>query len=306
MTKTTEKYICCHCGEELNSSEFYKSDSKFYHNSKLPICKDCFIREFGNYLNIYHSSKKAMQRMCMAFDVYFEEDLFDSCDNSNDERVIGNYFRKLNMNQHKGKTFDATIEKGDILLSGDRKPVKENRSAMLDQYGNEQEEEINPADIERWGVGLSATDYENLNNHYKYLKSANTHCDSNQEIFISDLCYAKMQQLRCVRDGDMDNFKKMGDYYNSTFQKSGLKVANDSEANSDDCLGLWVSRISQYTPEEYYKNRTLYKDHDGIGDYYKRFVLRPLRNLQHGTTERDSEFYVKDVDEDEIPDADSD
>ena len=306
MAKNTEKYICCHCGELLDSSEFYKSDSKFYQNSKLPICKDCFSREFGNYLNNYHSSKKAMQRMCMAFDVYFNDDLFDSCDNTNDERVIGNYFRKLNMNQYKGKTFDTTIENGEILLSGDRKPVKENRAVTVDQYGNEQEDEINPADVERWGVGLSATDYENLNNHYKYLKSANTHCDSNQEIFISDLCYAKMQQLRCVRDGDMDNFKKMGDYYNSTFKKSGLKIANDSEANSDDCLGLWVSRISQFTPEEYYKNKKLYKDHDSIGDYFERFVLRPLRNLQYGTAERDTEFYVKDVDEDDIPDADSD
>ena len=41
--------------------------------------------------------------------------------------------------------------------------------------------------------------------------------------------------------------------------------------------------------------KTLYKDFDGIGDYFKRYVLRPLRNLQLGTTERDKEFIALSV-----------
>lgn len=306
MPKSVEKCVCCSCGEPKNSIHFYKSNSEFYSEGALPICKECFSRKFGQYAAEYHSNKKAMQRMCMAFDIYFNEDLFDKCD-TNDDTVVGKYFRQLNMNQNKGKTFDTTIENGDFSLSGDRKQPKEKRVAVVDQYGNEDDEseEINPEDIERWGVGLMPIDYENLNNHYKFLKSANSHCDSNQEIFISDLCYAKMQQLKCVREGDMENFKKMGEYYNSTFVKSGLKVAADAEANSDDCLGVWNSRISQYTPEEYYKNKQLYSDHDGFMDYIKRFLLRPLRNLQYGTTERDKEFYVKDGDDDEYIDADT-
>lgn len=306
MPKSVEKYVCCSCGEQKNSTHFYKSNSEFYSEGFLPICKECFSRKFGQYAAEYHSNKKAMQRMCMAFDIYFNEDLFDKCDTS-DDTVVGKYFRQLNMNQNKGKTFDATIENGDFSLSGDRKQSKEKRVAVVDQYGNEDDEadEINPEDIRKWGVGLMPIDYENLNNHYKFLKSANSHCDSNQEIFISDLCYAKMQQLKCVREGDMENFKKMGEYYNSTFVKSGLKVVADAEANSDDCLGVWNSRISQYTPEEYYKNKQLYSDHDGFMDYIKRFLLRPLRNLQYGTTERDKEFYVKDGDDDEYIDSDT-
>lgn len=305
MPKSVEKRVCCSCGEPKNSTHFYKSYSEFYSNGVLPICKECFSRKFGQYAAEYHSNKKAMQRMCMAFDIYFNEDLFDKCD-TNDDTVVGNYFRKLNMAQYKGKTFDTTIKDGDFSLSGDRKQPKEKRVAIVDEYGNEDNnEEINPEDIEKWGVGLLPIDYENLNNHYKYLKSANPHCDSNQEIFINDLCYAKMQQLKCVREGDMENFKKMGEYYNSTFVKSGLKIAGDAEANSDDCLGVWTSRISQYTPEEYYKNKQLYSDHDGFMDYIKRFLLRPLRNLQYGTTDRDTEFYVKDGDDDEYIDTDT-
>lgn len=306
MPKSVEKHVCCLCSDSLNSTQFYKSYSAFYYEGHLPICKTCFARKFGQYAAEYHSNKKAMQRMCMAFDIYFDEDLFDKCD-TNDDTVVGNYFRKLNMKQNIGKTFENTINDGGFVLSGDRKSTKDNiRIVTVDEYGNEQEgtEEVSLEDVERWGVGLEPIDYVNLNNHYKYLKNANPHCDSNQEIFIDDLCYAKMQQLKCVRNGEMDGYKKMGEYYNATFIKSGLKVSNDAESNGDDCLGMWLSRISQYTPEEYYKNKKLYTDHDGIKDYFERFVLRPLRNLQHGTQDRDREFYVKDGDVNEFDDTD--
>lgn len=309
MPKSVEKYVCCSCGEPKSFTQFYKTSSGFYSAGILPICKKCFSSKFGIYAAEYHSNKKAMQRMCMAFDVYFDEDLFDQCD-VKDDAVIGKYFRQLNMQQNKGKTFDTSIDNGTFSLSGERKGAmsSDKRVVVVDEYGNEQDDEdkVKPEDVARWGDGLMPIDYENLNNHYKFLKSANTHCDSNQEIFISDLCYAKMQQLKCVRAGDMDNFKKMGEYYNSTFIKSGLKVASEAEANSDDVLGVWNVRISQYTPEEYYKNKKLYSDHDSLKDYVERFLLRPLRNLQYGTTERDKEFYVKDGDDDEYIDADTD
>ena len=39
---------------------------------------------------------------------------------------------------------------------------------------------------------------------------------------------------------------------------------------------------------------------DGIGEYFSRFVLRPLKNLVLGTTERDKEYCVKDGDDDGV------
>ena len=98
MPKAENKRICCSCGESLYESDFYKSYSDFYYDSRLPICKKCFTRRFFEYSKDYKSSKMAMQRMCMAFDIYFNEKEFDSCD-IDDNTVIGNYFRRLNMAQ---------------------------------------------------------------------------------------------------------------------------------------------------------------------------------------------------------------
>lgn len=298
MPKTAVKYVCCHCGEALPEDQFYKSYSQFYINKHLPICKDCFNRIVKLLLEneTYKSSKKAMQRMCMAFDIYFDEDLFDKCDTHEDIYVaVGNYMKRLNLKNYAGKTFETTLQKGEIL-SGDRKPVKEKRVAIVDQYGNESDEsqKINPKDIEKWGAGLEPEDYNSLNSHYKYLKASNPDCDSNQEIFINDLCYIKMQQMKAMRDGRVDDFNKLTESYRKSFAQACLKVVRDANATEDTLIGVNAEMIERYTPAEYYKDKSLYRDFDGIGDYMQRFVLRPLRNLMHGTKDRDFEFYVKD------------
>ena len=298
MPSKDSKCVCCSCGEPLALTKFYKSNSVFYADGHLPICKECFSSKFGHFAAEYHSNKMAMQRMCMTFDIYFNEAAFDSCD-TDDSTVLGNYFRKLNLSQHKGKTFEDSIKEG-FDLSGDRKPVKETPEVVNvdnDDEENENADMIDPADIEKWGAGLEPTDYTILNSHYRLLSSSNPQCDGNAEIFIIDLCYTKMQQMKAVRESRVDDYKKLTESYIKSFTQAGLKTVKDTNAMEDFTIGVNAETIEKYTPAEYYKNRSLYKDHDNIGDYIERFLLRPLRNLMRGTKDRDAEFFVKDEEE---------
>lgn len=291
------KQTCCVCLNDLPIRQFYKSASDFYASGYLPICKTCFGLKYDFYNHQYQSTKKAMQRLCMAFDIYFDEDLFDACDEG--DSTVGNYIKKLNLAQHRSKTFEDTLENNPgNLFSGDRKPVVESRVAIVDQYGNEQVGDVSKKSVEKWGVGFDPVDYEILDSHYKFLKGANPNCDSNQEIFILDLCYTKMQQMKAVRGGAVDDYSKLTETYRKLFQQAGLKTTKDEMKTADDCWSAWVDNVSQYTPEEYYKDKELYKDFDGLGDYYERFAVRPLRNLQLGTSDRDFEFFVHEDDED--------
>lgn len=296
MPKTVDKCLCCSCGESLAMTKFYNTISRFYTNGVLPICKECFNRKFTEYAKLYQSNKKAIQRMCMAFDVYYSEELFDSCD-TKDEAVVGRYFRKLNMLQYKNKTFEDTLDSGLFELSGDRKRIKGKRVAIVDEYDNVQEEtaedNINKKDIEKWGIGFDLLDYEVLNSHYKVLKKANPNMDDNQEIFITDLCYAKMQQMKALRENRVDDYNKLTENYRKTFQQSGIKIVKDTSVTDDFTLGVNAEVIERYTPVEYYKDKSLFKDHDNIGDYVSRFLFRPLKNLMYGTNDRDFEYYVK-------------
>ena len=87
---------------------------------------------------------------------------------------------------------------------------------------------------------------------------------------------------------------KIMDQYSKTFTKAGLSTIQEIDNSANECLGVTLATISQYTPEEYYKDKELYKDYDKIGEYFDRFVKRPLRNLMTGTTDRDTEYFVKD------------
>ena len=255
----------------------------------MPICKSCFEQKFKIYREEYQSSKQAFKRLCMAYDLYYNDDMFDSCDD--DDTLIGKYFRKLNMKQCNGKTFDTTIKEGFDFFENKVVP----KQTVVEE--DDDAEPIDPADIEKWGAGLEPTDYDILNSHYRLLSNSNPKCDGNAEIFIIDLCYTKMQQMKAVRESRVDDYKKLTESYIKSFTQAGLKTVKDTNAMEDFTIGVSAETIEKYTPAEYYKNRSLYKDHDNIGDYITRFLLRPLRNLMQGTKDRDAEFFVKDEEE---------
>ena len=59
-------------------------------------------------------------------------------------------------------------------------------------------------------------------------------------------------------------------------------------------FGMFIKDIEKYTPAEFYKDKLLYNDHDGIGSYASRFIFRPLKNLLTGSKELDKEFNLSD------------
>lgn len=293
MAKKPAEYKCCQCNNHFDSlTQFYKTYSEIYtETGSLPICKDCFLKLFNSYSEKYGDIKKAMQRICMAFDLYYSESLFDGC--CKDGNVeIGNYMKRLNMVQYKGKTFDTTIAEG---FDFNKRKVKKEPEKPTQESAIEQKEPTIPKSyIKRWGNGFEPDEYEYLNSHYTYLKEANPNCDSNQEIFITDLCVTKLQQMQAVRDKNIDNYNKLTELYRKLFQQAGLKTVKESTTSAEDCWASWTSIISRQAPEEYYKDKQLYKDMDGLDDYFKRHVGRPVNNLQLGTTDRDYEYFVGD------------
>lgn len=281
-------HVCCRCGSLLPTTSFYKTISDTFGGiGHLPICKTCLNDLYKKYKIQYMNPVRAIWRICMTFDLYFDERIAQSCTN-NDQAVIGDYYKKLNLGQCRGKTFDTNIEEGVFERAEQAVEIPDDIPPEIPA------QIIDPQLVEKWGEGLQYIDYLELEKHYKYLKSANPNGDNNQEIFIIDLCYTKMQQMKAVREGRVDDYNKLTESYRKSFQQAGLKTVRDPNMTEGFLLGVNAETIEKYTPAEYYKNKALYKDYDGIGDYIDRFMLRPLRNLMHGTTDRDTEFYVKD------------
>lgn len=293
VDKENYKHSCSMCGEKYRTEKsFFSASVPIYQSDhRLPVCKFCANELFRNLIGKYKGDcRRAVKRFCMMFDLYYSENIYNTAMDKSNNVALGNYLRLLNMTQYSGKSFEDTLKDGFSMVEdlSQKKMDDESESFTIKEYV------ITRDDLIRWGEGLEAVDYKTMNDHYKFLKDANPNCDSNQEIFISDLCYTKMQQMRAVRLGRTDDYNKLTESYRKTFQQAGLKTTRDSSATEDFSLGVNIEMIERYTPAEYYKDKKLYEDFDGIGDYIRRFLLRPLRNLMHGTTDRDHEFYVRD------------
>lgn len=292
MPKTTiipdGVHRCCRCGKPLNEKEFYKSYSDlFLELGRFPVCKECLNEIFDEYSARYSSQKVGMQRLCMAFDIYYNEALYETCA-SDVTNVLGNYLKKFNLSNYRNKTFDDTLKEG--FSFGLEKGKKKKKGQEEPEIGDIADSE----DIERWGEGFSLADYRELNKHYKKLKKQNPNCDSNQEIFLDELCLIKMLQKKAAREFKADDVARMSEQYRKAFEKAGLKTVRDTSEAENFTIGVSIETIEQFTPAEYYKNKGKYADFDSLGEYILRHMLRPLRNLQHGSVDRDHEFYISD------------
>lgn len=290
-----EMYTCCRCQESLDlAKDYYRLNSSLYNGTRhMPVCKSCLGKIVDGYIRKYGNRREAMKRMCMAFDVYYNDDVFTSVED--DDAFIGQYFKRLGMSQCKGKTFDNSLDEG-IKFAGmtfDLKSKKMREKLEAEEEANK----ISAEDIKKWGAGFDPEDYAEMNRHYALLKAANPRADGNQENYIMDCCRIKMHQLKASREGDMDVFQKMTELYTKNYKNGNLKSAGDSAIAEDFVYGVTVEQIEQFTPAEYYKGKELYRDFDNIGDYFQRMVVRPIKNILFGTKDKDPEFYVKDEDD---------
>ena len=283
-------YSCHKCGLTTEDPKgFYRSNSTTYGiNGYMPICKDCLALLYNRYLRMYESVYLSIKRICMIYDIYYSDSIVDACYKNNASPTISDYMRRVNnMSQYKGKTFEDALREGFFF------DMKEPSTIPSDK-------EVEPVSTipdsvkARWGSGLADEDYKALEEHYRYLKKANPDCDSNQEIFIMDLCQTKMQQTNAMKGGRTDDYIKLTESYRKTFTQAGLKTARESTNEEEFSIGVNAQTIEQYTPAEYYKNKERHKDFDGLGEYFTRFLTRPLKNLMFSTSDRDSEYYVKD------------
>lgn len=290
-------YYCTACGKSYTKQDtnFCKSLSPLFANNGgfVHICKKCTDKYFYNLVDFFSGNEeKAMDRMCQLFDWYYSDEIFAATRKiSADRSRVCAYPAKANLPQYeaRNKTYADTIADRSNNVISSVEELEEIRA---------EGQNITKAMFERWGQ-VSTEDIVALEDHYKMLKKQNPNCDNNQEIFIKDLCYTKLLQLKAFRDSNSTDFEKYTKLYRDTFKQAGLKTVQETDASNEEAFGVTLAVISQYTPEEYYKDKSLYKDFDNIGDYFRRFVLRPIKNLIFGGNERDEEYCVRDDEKDE-------
>lgn len=279
MIDQDEYYTCCYCGRHKKLSDFQSISSDIYvATGTLPICKNCAKNLFQFWDDQLMSSRLAMQRFCMAFDIYYHDRIFEDAE-SGSGALVTNYLKIVSTKAYKGKSFTDSLVEGFIFAPEDAASIQDNL--------------INSNDVKMWGKGFTAEEYEVLNEHYELLKKSNENLASNQIIYINDLCKTHLLKCQALEMKDYKAYNECSSQYMKLFKEAGLSLKTVDTLSENDTWGTMIERVQKYTPSEYYKNHALYNDYDKFGDYMQRFVFRPIKNLITGDAERDPEFNIE-------------
>lgn len=204
MAKTTKSKVeCFNCNKEYVDTNYYKSSSIFYSNiGKIPYCKQCIEKLYQHYYEKYTNEgcltpeRNSVKRLCMAFNIYYSDDAFNSAINSAKKREMnispmGAYMKMVQLSQYKGKSYDDTVsdeEKEDFVanISGG---ISDSRT-------------VDAKTMKFFGVGFTDEDYEFLQEQYSDWTARHECKTKAQEEVFKDICFNRLQNLKALRMGE--------------------------------------------------------------------------------------------------------
>ena len=228
MAKTTkEKIECFNCRKEYVETNYYNTFSKFY-TGKLPYCKQCVEKFYQEYYNKYINEgcltpeRNAVKRLCMAFDIYYSNDVFNSAMNGVKKRDInispmGAYMKMIQLSQYKGKSYDNTI-------------ADEEKEEFVANIASVEAPKADAKTIKFFGAGFTDEDYEFLQEQYSdWITRHECQTKAQEEVF-KRICFKQLEILKATRLGE--DTKNLDD----TFQKLLDTAKLQPKQNSGDTM----------------------------------------------------------------------
>lgn len=308
IVESDDVYRCSCCGHKYKKQDgnFNVSKSPIFHgnNGYLTICKKCIAALYEKYIDFFDKDEDAaMERICQITDMYVDDAAWDSSRiGASDKTRMGKYIQKLNLAQSNGTTYSDTLirrfEEERVREEEERVREEEERARIEQEAA-----QVPPADEtdnipdevkHRFGPGFSANDYEVLQYEYddwaeKYGKAI----DKRQEELYVSICYMKLSLRQGIQSG-LQGVGTLANSYKSFIEAATTEIEDRKrreEAQTElKPLGVWIREIEAHTPAEYFKDKKIYSDYDGLKEYIGRFMLRPLRNLLTGSKDMDKEF----------------
>ena len=280
-----ELHYCQHCGKRIDKKNFFGSKSVFF-NEKLPMCKSCIRILYERYCSKYKSNmesypeKCAVRRICMAFDVYYSDDLFESAlkrqrAKDADESLVLSYLSICQLNQYNRKRYDDTIlEEGGWSI-----PKIEAPPAVISEKT-----------VKFFGAGFSNEDYAFLQDQYHDWITRHECNTKVQEEIFKQLCFIQLDILKANRENK--DTKDLTLTFQKLLESAKLQPKqNSSETISDaqtfgTLIDKWENEkpIPEVDPE--------LKDVDKIAVYIDTFFkghLAKMMGLKNGL----SNLYTK-------------
>jgi hypothetical protein len=262
----------------------------------------------------------AIERACLHWDVYVNENILASTRSDDPVTRFHEIVRMGNLNQSRNRTYDDRLAELDAKRDShfvDSPALITSEPVMVEQAVPEpipvmpdpvyEIEEPDDAEVpkdtprgvsdrikNRWWPGFSDDDYKYLETEYNSLRADIPINDHIMEDNVRQLCVLNLFMIENMRNGNADALIKLSKEYQAKlkFIKNELSAKKESDL-SESSFGLFLREIEQHTPAEYFQDKKLYADADGLGTYFDRFIARATNNIMTDTNVPDPEYSVE-------------
>ena len=276
------RYVCIGCRRSYTKqrTNFQTAQSLLYrgNNYYLPWCNRCVDTEFERLKNDYGlSDKEATKRLCSKFDMYWNEELFNSMPASipSSSSVPRQYLRRTNLQQHAGKTFDDTISEEAAKRAAQAQATYLNLEETQTQNTPNVPDEL----IQKWGPDRPHASYFDLQKRYDELTGGRP-VDAATDLLVKQACLSSYEIDQLQKDGKP--FEKQQASLVNILGSLNLKPsqikADERDSGLDSMpLGVGIQRWEQTRPIPEVDDS--WKDVDGIKKYLNVWFLGTLCNM---------------------------
>jgi len=247
-TEQNGRFCCCRCTRDYTRQKgyFYASQSPLWraNNGYLPVCRNCVDEIYLNYRQSLGNEHDALHRLCMKFDIYWSEDVYEYALQINGATTLMSaYISRSNLKQYLNKTYDDTL----------REEAEERRriESGMDAPDKPEELVVTQVDINIWGPGYTADFYASLNRRYSLWTNDAKDLTPAEQSLYRQICLLEELIARGGAKGEpIDKYiSKLNDLLGSMGIKPSqqkLDVADDDIDNTP--LGVWAYRLENEEP----------------------------------------------------------
>lgn len=275
------RLTCSRCGRQIDIIDLYKTTSPFYDTyKKIPFCKDCLDDLYQEYYDKYSKQgynmpeRKAVERICMALDIYFKESLFQTAmsqyEKTPETPLIMLYIRTARVGRNYQRTYDDTIK--------DRFEVSKEEKEIKSIYDEDDEDfDIRVKEGQKiFGQGYERSDYIFLYDQYSDWTARHECGTKSQEELFKNICLTQLSLNKAQKTNNVSEIKQLNDAYIKLLDSAKLQPkqnAGDTTADNQT-LGTLIDKWENTRPIPEVDEEL--RDVDKIGKYISTFFFGHL------------------------------
>lgn len=304
-TKSGASITTCYCRKcmrDLIPDNFYDAVDLYQidSNGKFSVCKDCVQKLYDEVFAETASMEKTIHRLCIMLNIKYSNEAVEATkkhiqtlvdDGKTVTAIFGIYKMKiLATNKSMSKSIEEYNGYEDVgVIFTDK--VVDSKSMQI------------PAEvINFWGKTLSREDIEFLEEQYKNFKNTHSAETYAEVVLLKQVCYTllNIQNLRIAGDDTSDAVKELQNLMKNL--AISPNSVNSSGGKGADTFGMWIRDIENEEPAQWLKSDPrgdMYRDVGNVDEYFKKYIVRPLKNFIMGS----KDFNVEDEVSDEFEDS---